>query len=230
MNNYDVLKIANILSNNLSTQLDRQSVCDNYNSFLLEEQSTGVDRSRAALGMSLQLNYFGLLTNADSPGFDIETISRSFIELAVRLSKPNKVFSGTISFAMGSTLKNLVPNSHFVNIANTYYLEKYLNEQLDDSKVISFQDIESNSFDNDYDLAIIDFELFSHDTQLIDNIWDHIMPGGCMLVSSFSDFGSVYTTKDMHPFYEYLERLCNDSDKHVFHIPVGTSIMYVVKL
>ena len=128
MSNYDVLKIANILSNNLSTQIDKQSMCDNYNSFLLEEQSTGADRSRAALGMSLQLNYFGLLTNSDSPGFDIEIISRSFIELAIHLSKPNKVFSGMISFAMGSTLKNLVPNSHFINIINIQIFILYINQ------------------------------------------------------------------------------------------------------
>ena len=230
MSNYDVLKIANILSNNQSTTLNKNLISNVCNTFYSDEIATGVDRSRSSIGMSLQLNYPSLFINPDSPGFDIELINRSILELGVHLLKPQKVLCGTVDFACAATLNELVANCDFVNTLSVHYLESFINQTIEDSRVISFQDIENDNFASDYDMAVIALELFSHDTSLIDTIWDHILPSGCMIMSGFSDFGTLYTQKDMHPFYEYLEKLCSDSDKCVIHIPVGTSIMYVIKL
>lgn len=134
-----------------------------------------------------------------------------------------------MNYILGSTLKSIVDNVDYANIMNLKYMEDYINEPIDESNVISMQDIEQGNIDLDYDTVFLDTELVSHDFGIVDNIWEKLSSGALLILNTVNDFGFLYSSKNQHPYFEYLSRLTQDEDKHVFHIPVATGFTLVVK-
>jgi hypothetical protein len=229
LNNYDLFKLTNILSHTTSSEINPIDIANNNSIIIQDEINTGVDRSRNAIGYSVQLNWLDQISDPSSSAMDIEILSRSMIEIIIRIKNSSKLLFLGMNYILGSTLKSIVDNVDYANIMNLKYMEDYINEPIDESNVISMQDIEQGNIDLDYDTVFLDTELVSHDFNIVDNIWEKLSSGALLILNTVNDFGFLYSSKNQHPYFEYLSRLTQDEDKHVFHIPVATGFTLVVK-
>ena len=168
--NYGVFQMANLLSHTMSSDIDKSIIVANNAQFLQSEVETGVDRGRSAIGYSVQLNWLDQISNASSSAMDIEVLTRSMIEIAIRIKNPSKILFYGMNYILGSTLNEIVPTVHYVNTMSVDYMEKYTNTILPEEKVISMENFVNGDIDEDYDLALIDVEMVSHDFSIIDNV------------------------------------------------------------
>jgi len=231
--NYANPEVSNIYSKTKSCELSHQSLRDSFNTVLNSEIQTGVDRSNEARGMSQQLNWhsavLGNLCHDNSSGLDAELFVRSLAEFVTRLKNPNTALCGTICHLVMAEIKNIVPNIDYVNTIHLDYLEKYLNQSIDSSNIVLMQDIETSSLNKFYDLIFIDFEIFSHDLSLVDNLWAKIAPNGLMCLWNVNDFHKVYQRGTGHTWTQYLMSLTEREDMYTFHIPILTGFTLVLK-
>ena len=228
-NNYELFQLTNMLSHTLSSEIDQSSIANNNLNILENEIRSGVDRSRGAIGYSVQLNWLDQISNSSSSAMDIEILSRSMIEIILRIKNSSKLLFLGMNYVLGATVKDIVSTVHYANILNLKYMEDYLNTSLNESEVISMQRIEVGDIDEDYDTVFLDTELVSHDFSIVDNIWAKLQTGSLLILNTVNDFGFLYSSKNQHPYFEYLMRLTEDVDKYVFHIPVATGFTLVVK-
>lgn len=227
MNNYDIFMLSNLFSHTTSSEVNKESIVNNFSSALQSESDTGVDRTRASIGYSVQLNWLDQATSEG--GLSIEILCRSLAETIIRIKNPNKLLFGGMDYILGATINEIVPQVDYVNMISLDYMEKYTNSIIDSGNTVLMQDLESGNIDDDYDVLFFELELFSHDFSIIDTAWDKLKTQGLMCLWSVNDFGSLYSTKNEHPYYEYFIRLTEDNDKYVFHIPIATGFTLVVK-
>jgi len=227
--NYSVFQMANLLSHTMSSDIDKSTIVTNNAQFLQSEIATGVDRGRSTIGYSVQLNWLDQISDASSSAMDIEILTRSIVEIAVRIKNPSKVIFYGMNYILGSTLNEIVPNVHYVNTMSVDYMEKYKNIKISEDKIVLMEDFVNGNIDEDYDIALIDVEMVSHDFSIIDNVWDKLPSNSLMILNIVNDFGSLYSMKNKHPYFQYLSRLAEDEDKYLFHIPVATGFTFVVK-
>lgn len=231
--NYANPEISNIYSKTKSFELSHDDLRQSFLNVLDSEIQTGVDRSNDARGMSQQLNWhsavLGNLCHDNSSGLDAELFVRSLAEFVTRLKNPNTALCGTICHLVMAEIKKIVPNIDYINTVHLDYLEKYLNESIDSSNVILMQDIETFSLDKFYDLIFIDFEIFSHDLSLVDNLWAKVAPNGLMCLWNVNDFHKVYQRGTGHAWTQYLMSLTEREDMYTFHIPILTGFTLVIK-
>ena len=227
--NYSVFQMANLLSHTVSSDIDKAAIVANNAQFLQSEVETGVDRGRSAIGYSVQLNWLDQISNASSSAMDIEVLTRSMIEIAIRIKNPSKILFYGMNYILGSTLNEIVPTTHYVNTMSIDYIEKYKNSEISQEKMISMEDFANGNIDSDYDAVLIDVEMISHDFSIIDNVWEKLPSNALMILNVVNDFGSLYSLKNKHPYFQYLSRLAEDEDKYLFHIPVATGFTFVVK-
>lgn len=227
--NYSVFQMANLLSHTVSSDIDKAAIVASNAQFLQSEIATGVDRGRSVIGYSVQLNWLDQISDASSSAMDIEVLTRSIVEIAVRIKNPSKVIFYGMNYILASTLGDIVPTVHYVNTTSIDYMEKYTNTIMPEEKIISMENFVNGDIDEDYDLALIDVEMVSHDFSIIDNVWTKLPSGALMILNIVNDFGSLYSLKNKHPYFQYLSRLTEDDDKYLFHIPVATGFTFVVK-
>jgi hypothetical protein len=221
--------MANSLSHTQSSEIDNAIIASSNNNFLQDEINAGVDRSRSSIGYSVQLNWLEQISQPSANAMDIEILTRSLAEIIVRIAKPSSMLFYGMNYVLGSTFKQIVPSVTFVNITSLDYIEKFSGEIVGNENTINMADFASGNFTDDYDLVFIDVEMVSHDFDIIDNVWSHLNVGGVMFLNIVNDFGSLYSLKNQHPYFQYLSRLKDDEDKYVFHIPVATGFTLVVK-
>lgn len=226
--NYDVFKMANSLSHTQSSEIDNAAIALSNTNFLQSEISAGVDRSRSSIGYSVQLNWLEQISQPSANAMDIEILTRSMAEIIVRVAKPSSMLFYGMNYVLGSTFRQIVPSVKFVNNISLDYIEKFSGVMVDDVDVVGMDDFASGNIDN-FDFMLIDVELVSHDFEIVDNAWSHLNVGGVLLLNIVNDFGSLYSLKNQHPYFQYLSRLIDDEDKYVFHIPVATGFTLVVK-
>lgn len=226
--NYDVFKMANSLSHTQSSEIDNAAIALSNTNFLQSEISAGVDRGRSSIGYSVQLNWLEQISQPSANAMDIEILTRSMAEIIVRVAKPSSMLFYGMNYVLGSTFRQIVPSVKFVNNISLDYIEKFSGVIVDDVDVVGMDDFASGNIDN-FDFMLIDVELVSHDFEIVDNAWSHLNVGGVLLLNIVNDFGSLYSLKNQHPYFQYLSRLIDDEDKYVFHIPVATGFTLVVK-
>jgi hypothetical protein len=226
--NYDVFKMANSLSHTQSSEIDNAAIALSNTNFLQSEISAGVDRGRSSIGYSVQLNWLEQISQPSANAMDIEILTRSMAEIIVRVAKPSSMLFYGMNYVLGSTFRQIVPSVKFVNNISLDYIEKFSGVMVDDVDVVGMDDFASGNIDN-FDFMLIDVELVSHDFEIVDNAWSHLNVGGVLLLNIVNDFGSLYSLKNQHPYFQYLSRLIDDEDKYVFHIPVATGFTLVVK-
>ena len=227
--NYSVFQMANLLSHTVSSDIDKSTIVSNNLRFLQSEIDTGVDRSRSAIGYSVQLNWLEQISDASSSAMDIEILSRSIVEMAIRMKNPNKMLFCGMNYILASTLQNIVETIHYVNTTSIDYMEKYSGTTVPDGDIVLMQDFSSGNIANDYDLVLIDVEIVSHDFSIIDNVWSALQSNSILILNIVNDFGSLYSLKNKHPYFQYLSLLTEDDDKYLFHIPLATGFTFVVK-
>jgi len=230
---YSNPETSNIFSKTNSCLFGQENLTQSFLTILNSEIETGVDRSNEARGMSQQLNWhsavLGNLCHDNSSGYGAELFVRSLAEFVTRIKNPNTALCGSICHLVMAEIKNIVPNVDYINTIHLDYLEKYLNETFDDENIILMQDIESSNMNKFYDLILIDFEIFSHDFSLIDNLWSRINPNGMMALWNVNDFLKVYERGNAHAWTEYLMSLTQREDMYTFHIPILTGFTLVLK-
>ena len=226
--NYDVFKMANSLSHTQSSEIDNAAIALSNTNFLQSEISAGVDRGRSSIGYSVQLNWLEQISQPSANAMDIEILTRSMAEIIVRVAKPSSMLFYGMNYVLGSTFRQIVPSVKVVNNISLDYIEKFSGVMVDDVDVVGMDDFASGNIDN-FDFMLIDVELVSHDFEIVDNAWSHLNVGGVLLLNIVNDFGSLYSLKNQHPYFQYLSRLIDDEDKYVFHIPVATGFTLVVK-
>jgi len=226
--NYGVFQFANLLSHTASSEIDKALVVAKNAQFLQSEVETGVDRSRSAIGFSVQLNWLdpGNLTGST---MDIEILSRSIVEIIVRIKNPSKLLFCGMNYVLAATLNEIVPRVDYVNTTSIDYLEQYIGAQIPDDHIISMQDFASGVIDTDYDVFFVDTEMMSHDFSIIDSAWEKLAQNSLMILNTVNDFGALYALKERHPYFQYLSRLTEDDDKYLFHVPLATGFTFVVK-
>lgn len=231
--NYNNPETSNIFSRTHSFELDNNNLRQAIVTALNSEIDTGVDRSTEARGMSQQLNWhsavLGNLCRDNSSGYDAELFVRSLAEFITRIKNPNTALCASICHLVMAEIKNIVPNIDYINTIHLDYLEKYLNETINEENIILMQDIESQILNKFYDLIFVDFEIFSHDLSLIDILWSRINSNGLMCLWNVNDFYKVYEKGTGHAWTEYLMSLTERNDMYVFHIPLLTGFTLVLK-
>lgn len=227
--NYSVFQMANLLSHTVSSDIDKATIVANNAQFLQSEIMTGVDRNRSAIGYSVQLNWLDQISDASSSAMDIEILSRSIIEIIVRIKNPSKLLFCGMNYILAATLKEIVPNVDYVNTTSIAYMEQYIDAQILDENIVSMHNFANGNIDTDYDILFVDTEIVSHDFSIIDNAWEKLSQNSLMILNTVNDFGSLYSLKNKHPYFQYLSRLAEDEDKYLFHVPVATGFTFVVK-
>jgi len=153
--NYSVFQMANLLSHTMSSDIDKSTIVTNNAQFLQSEIATGVDRGRSTIGYSVQLNWLDQISDASSSAMDIEILTRSIVEIAVRIKNPSKVIFYGMNYILGSTLNEIVPNVHYVNTMSVDYMEKYKNIKISEDKIVLMEDFVNGNIDEDYDIALL---------------------------------------------------------------------------
>ena len=227
--NYNVFQMANLLSHTASSDISASTVVSNNAQFLQQEINTGVDRSRSAIGYSVQLNWLDQISDASSSAMDIEILSRSIVEIIVRIKNPSKLLFCGMNYILAATLEGIVSNVDYVNTTSISYMEQFTNTQILDEHIVPMQDFAGGNIDTDYDVLFVDTEMVSHDFSIIDNAWEKLSQNSLMILNTVNDFGSLYSLKNKHPYFQYLSRLAEDDDKYLFHVPVATGFTFVVK-
>jgi hypothetical protein len=227
--NYDVFRMANSLSHTQSSEIDNVTIASSNTNFLQDEINAGVDRSRSSIGYSVQLNWLEQISQPSANAMDIEVLTRSLAEIVVRTAKPSNLLFYGMNYVLGSTLRQIVPSVTFVNNISLDYIEKFSEVPVNDANIINMADFALGNIEDNFDFIFIDVEMVSHDFDIIDNAWSHLNVGGVMFLNIVNDFGSLYSLKNEHPYFQYLSRLKDDEDKYVFHIPVATGFTLVVK-
>lgn len=227
--NYSVFQMANLLSHTKSSDIDKSVIVANNTQFLQSEIATGVDRSRSAIGYSVQLNWLDQISDASSSAMDIEILTRSIVEIIIRIKNPSKLLFCGMNYILATTFNEIVPDVDYVNTTSIGYMEQFTNTQIADDKIVSMHDFDDGNIGHDYDAIFVDTEMVSHDFSIIDRVWSKLPQNALMVLSSVNDFGSLYSLKNKHPYFEYLSRLTSDDDKYLFHVPVATGFTFVVK-
>ena len=227
--NYNVFQMANFLSHTASSEIEPSVIVSNNATFLQQEISTGVDRSRSAIGYSVQLNWLDQISDINSSAMDIEILSRSIVEIIIRIKNPSKLLFFGMNYVLAVTLGEIVSNVDYVNSMSIGYMQQFTNTIINDEHIVLMDDFANGNIASDYDVVFIDVEMVSHDFSIIDNLWEKLSPGSLMILNTVNDFGSLYSLKNKHPYFQYLSKLTGDDDKYLFHIPVATGFTFVVK-
>jgi hypothetical protein len=227
--NYDVFRMANRLSHTQSSEIDNITIASSNTNFLQDEINAGVDRSRSSIGYYFQLNWLEQISQPSANAMDIEVLTRSLAEIVVSTAKPSNLLFYGMNYVLGSTLRQIVPSVTFVNNISLDYIEKFSGVPANDANIINMADFALGNIEDNFDFIFIDVEMVSHDFDIIDNAWSHLNVGGVMFLNIVNDFGSLYSLKNEHPYFQYLSRLKDDEDKYVFHIQVATGFTLVVK-
>ena len=224
-----IYSFISTITKSASSQYDAAKVAQTCSSIIQDHLSLNMDRSRNSIALVGDLVYHEFLSDQTSLLHPLFRHHCQVADLLVSLINPSKLFINDTFFIM-DLISNKYNNKiiHYLNHIELHYMEQFRNELVDESNVISFSSIDTDSFDYDYDLIMINiYRLF--DFKIIEKLYNHINPGGSLIFSSSHQQGLMYKqgwTNMYSHVHEHLKSLPNSS---IFHISEGIGYTIVKK-
>lgn len=231
---YDIFEFSLALSNISDIAYSSTESSAFCRSLLDEEISSGVDRSRLALGTMVSLNFADLLSDESSVAHHAAGIGALLLEMIITLSRPKSILLFPFTYrglridhpthqAIG------VERVDIVNTPSLDYAERFWGLTLSEDSLVLEQDIQDGTVGHTYDVISVYLESVMQDDTMLLNLVDMLNPGGILFLMGTADSGSIYVHGPAHPFYQPHEVLKSQDGITLFFLPIGLGYTVVTK-
>jgi len=196
----------------------------------VEEQASGVDNSRFAIGFADEQMYYSMTGSGSTAiGLVLNTIYMN-IEATMRVASPKKVLVvGGLLAGPLMIAKNVASQIHVSNSIHLDYFERHFSGDKPTYTVVSLQDISNEAAPGPYDFIIVHVPAFAHDTNFFVKLFNQLSVGGTMYAWSAHDQGNLFKSKQNHPYVDLYSTLKQLDGARVYQVPVSLGAALVVK-
>lgn len=225
----EIYSFISTITKSAGSKYDAAKVAQTCSSIIQDHLSLNMDRSRNSIALVGDLVYHEFLSEETSLLHPLFRHHCQVADLLVSLINPDKLFINDTFFIM-DLISNKYNNKtiHYLNHIELHYMEEFRGELVDENNVISFSSIDSDSFDYDYDLIMINiYRLF--DFRIIEKLYSHTNAGGSLIFTSSHQQGLMYKQGWSNILSHIHERLKSLPNSSVFHISEGIGYTVVKK-
>jgi hypothetical protein len=224
-----IYSFISTITNSISYNYDAKNIAEACSKVISREVALGMDRSRDSIGLIGDLVYHEFLCDETSLLHPLLKHHCQILDMFTQLIGPEKVLMNDAFFVMDLFLdKYSSRNIHLINNLQLFYMEEFLSRQVENVNVITFPSIENDDYDYDYDLIILNIYRVS-DFRMFEKFYNHLNPGGAIILSGSHQQGTLYNMGRSHPYSYLHENFKSFPDSNVFHISDGIGYTVIKK-
>jgi len=224
-----IYSFISTITNSVSYEYNTRKIAEACSSVIDREVTLGMDRSRHSIGLIGDLVYYEFLCDETSLLHPLFKHHCQVLDMFTSLVAPSKILVSDAFFIIDLILNKYSDKTvDIINTLQLLYMEELTSQEVDDDNVISFFSIENDNYDYDYDLIILNIYLI-FDFRMFEKLYNHLNPGGTIILSSSHQQGTLYNLGRAHPYSYLHENFKSLPGSSVFHISDGVGYTIIKK-